>query len=133
MSDQNWETLIDFSKIPSGCITGLEGNQVVKLAKQTMSKTEDDFPNLDDAIIEELNRSEDLLKNKFTSSQTDRYANMFESFLKEHNLSVDLKNMPDLILNDYLRYFYSKLKTKDDAYYSPSTSYYALEAPLIDI
>ena len=34
--DQNWDTLIDFSKLPSGIISGKEGHEIEAMVKNTL-------------------------------------------------------------------------------------------------
>ena len=56
-----------------------------------------------------------------TRKQTGYYVDKFKNFLKERKLSDDLNGIPPRILNDYLRLFYSQLRTNTGDYYSPST------------
>ena len=50
------------------------------------------------------------------------YFKRFVVFLREKQLSQDFENIPKAILNNYLRYFYSQLKSpKSGELYSPCT------------
>ena len=51
-----------------------------------------------------------------------RTVERFKTFLKENDLDENIERLPVKILNDYLRYFYSKLKTKDGKLYAPKSS-----------
>lgn len=117
MENQNWNAMLDFSKIPGGIISGLEGSAIQRLA----NNTNNEFIELDDKIQEAMQKAEEIVQNKFTNNQTNHYSSMFTKFLTDQNLSTDLKNMSNSYLNDYLRFFYSKLRTKDGSFYSPST------------
>ena len=88
--DQNWESLIDFSKLPSGLISGKEGFEIENIAKSTTSNIAQ-YPELNKSIIEELEKSENILKNVNTVDQTERYVNQFFSYLRENNLPTDIE------------------------------------------
>ena len=76
---------------------------------------------LDTTLVEELNELEKQSGPKSSQKQTDNLSNRVKSFLRDENLSDDLLNITTKILNDYLRYFYSKARTKDDKFYTPSS------------
>jgi len=78
--------------------------------------------------LELSSEDEDYLKNleneaipPGTRKQTEYYISKFKSFLKERKLCEDLHRIPPRILNDYLRLFYSQLRTNSGDFYSPST------------
>lgn len=143
--EENWSSLIDFSKIPGGIISGKEGKEIESIAQQTMKRDDeimiaqqtmekdddsmiaqqtmgnDDFSDLDESIIKEMDQAEQLAQNHKTVAQTNHYGKMFCDFLKENKLNCDISKMPITCLNNYLRYYYSKLKTKTGEFYSPST------------
>ena len=118
-SSQNWSSLIDFSKIPGGIITGLEGAEIEMLGEKSMGEVAEE--ELDEEVVAEMDRIEQLANNKGTAVQTERYGAMFIHFLKENNLNYNLKNMQNEQLNNYLRFFYSKLRTKSGDLYSTSS------------
>lgn len=119
-SKQNWNSLLDFSKIPDGIISGLESSAIEKLAQ---NKNNTEFINFElyNEIQEEMKKAEEIVQNKFNDNQTYHYSAMFANFLKENGLSTDIKNIPNSYLNKYLRFFYSKLRLKDGNYYSQPT------------
>ena len=123
MTEQNWSSLIDFSKIPRGAIAGKEDHEIEAMAQTQRSDSNDHnlCPRLSDDIEKELNEAEISMRNKETVVLTERYIKMFCNFLSENDLSTELCNMPTDILNDYLRFFHSKLLTKEGNFYSPTT------------
>ena len=58
---------------------------------------------------------------KSTSDQTKRHAELFRKILEDRNLYTEFETVPENMLNDYLRLFYTNLKTKDQKYYSASS------------
>ena len=69
----------------------------------------------------ELNKLEDSLASKSTKDQESLYVNKFKTFLTENGLCADFERVPSNILNNYLRFFYSKLEKKNNELYTPST------------
>jgi hypothetical protein len=68
--------------------------------------------------------------------------NASKIFLSSNNLSPNVLQLPPKILNDYLRYFYSQLRTQDNQFYAPASliciraaihRYFCLERPTINI
>ena len=125
MDNQNWTSLIDFSKLKNNMISGLEGKDVEKEAQKSIGvinvAEKDTYPDLPDEVEKEIEKCNQILKNKKTEEQTDHYAKLFKSFLSENNLPANLENMPMSTLNRYLRFFYYKIRTKQGTLYSPST------------
>ena len=105
----NWSSLIDFSKVPGGYISVKTASEIEELAKTTINNTEintvqkqpEQYPELDKEIRDELDRAENILKNKNTTIQTEHYVKMF----KTHGLPSNIENMPVETLDSYLRYF----------------------------
>ena len=58
---------------------------------------------------------------KSTRKQMDTTVNRLKTFLKEKKLSTDLEKLPPRILDNYLRYFYSELRTVEGKFYSPAS------------
>jgi integrase len=93
-------------------------------------------------VVENLNNQEMESMAKSSKIQMDNTIKRFTTFLTEKNLSNDLLKIPPRLLNDYLRYFYSSLRTTDNRYYAtPSLicfraaihRYFCLNRPSINI
>ena len=74
---------------------------------------------IDPKVDEELKKIEIESIPKSTMDQMKRTSNRFINFLKAKKLSVQLETIPKKHLNNYLRYFYSELRTLDNKLYSP--------------
>lgn len=130
--------LINFDNIPGRQISGFNTEMLNWVTEESSCRNlfelSDDFlqmldceelpylnEELSSEIMEELNQLEKDSVPKSSQKQTDSTINRLKGFLKQHNLSDDLINLPPKILNDYLRYFYSQLRTKDGKFYTPSS------------
>ena len=72
---------------------------------------------INEQIEAELRQLEDEALPKSTKEQMIRYSNKFKDFLRSKSLSLDFQRMPKDALNNYLRYFYSELRTKDGNFF----------------
>jgi hypothetical protein len=79
------------------------------------------FPELDADDVSALKTLENSSIPNSTQSQTHRHVKKIKDFLKSRQLSDSVETVPVHLLNDYLRLFYSSLKTKDGLYYSPAS------------
>jgi len=76
---------------------------------------------ISEELLAELEKMEtDSIPNS-TQKQMDNTIRRFRSFLIEKKLSTDFGNIPIRILDNYLRYFFSELRTKDGKYYAPAS------------
>jgi len=82
---------------------------------------ENESPELSGEIQRELDDLEIEGTPSSTLKQTKDNVKRLISFLQEKQLSTDLERIPVSLLNDYLRYFYSQLRTKDDKFYASAT------------
>jgi site-specific recombinase XerD len=81
----------------------------------------EDFPDLSETELRELEELEKKTVPLATESQTKRYVDMFRNFLSEKQLCTQFEKVPDRFLCNYLRFFYSQLRMKNGDFYSPST------------
>ena len=80
-----------------------------------------EFPEVDDSVLRELDKIESDGVPKSTARQTLDSVKKFRKFLEQKGLCVEFEKVPCKILNDYLRLFYSELRRKDGLSYSPSS------------
>ena len=129
------ESLIDLSNIPEGQISGLDTETLNWVTEQSserfISELSDGFLNflneeetserVDEEILNELDELEKENTPRSSLQQTTANISRFRTFLTEKNLSSDIDKVPPAILDTYLRYFYSSLRTKDGKLYAPKT------------
>lgn len=129
--------LLNLNNVPCGEISGMDEEHldwvtgessdryIYEISQSFMEMLNDeseDIPNDIDAEIEDsLRIMEEEALPKSTKDQMIRYSTKFHDFLKAKNLSTNLETIPKDIFNNYLRYFYSELKTKDGNLYSPAS------------
>lgn len=128
--------LLNLANVPGNEISGLsteildfitkesENRYLLELSnnfQNELNNLEKDFPMLTPDQLEELNQIEKSSIPAGTGAQTQRHVSKFQKFLRENKLCEDFENAPDSVLNDYLRFFYSSLRTKDNHLYSPSS------------
>jgi len=127
MSEKAPINLINFDNVPGGIVSGLSTEQFEQVAYKSMRKTFYDEDSEEDAV--ELNSDQlqflsDLEKCSIptgTVTQTKNHIAKFRGFLETQKLTANFENLPNETLNDYLRLFYSSLKTKTGTFYSPSS------------
>ena len=79
-----------------------------------------------DSILTEQ-EEEDLIAlerssvSKSTGKQTTQHVNRFRKFLRDRGLCTSFETVPSEILNNYLRLFYSQLRTESGSYYAPAS------------
>jgi hypothetical protein len=76
---------------------------------------------LDDGVNEELNRLELAGRSTSANKQSNCYVARLKKFLSAKNLSSEIETIPVELLCQYLRYFYSELRTQKGSYFSPAT------------
>ena len=130
--------MINMDNVPNQQISGLSSDELEWVSEESGSRyiTElsDEFLNYLNGeeeeltvneISEEIQKEMDALEMEGTPQSTIRQTNdninRLKSFLNEKELSSDLENIPIRLLNDYLRYFYSQLRSKDNRYYAPAS------------
>ena len=127
--------LINFDNIPSHMISGLGTEELEWVSSESndrrLLELSDDFLNylnseeikdIPEDITAELKQIEDDCIPQSTKEHMVNYSRRFIEFLKQKTLSIDFENIPKSILNNYLRYFYSELKSiKTGELYSPCT------------
>lgn len=130
--------MLNLANIPNNEISGLGTNDLEWVTAESncryVQEISDDFIRYlndeeDDLSVEEV--SEEMKKQMdslelegippSTLKQTNDNVTRFVNFLNDKHLSTDLCRIPVNILNDYLRYFYSQLRTRDGRFYAPAT------------
>jgi hypothetical protein len=76
---------------------------------------------LDEDLTDDLNEMEAGAASKSATVQSDSAVQRLKAFLRTKNLSDDVEKMDAAILCQYLRYFYSALRTTKGEYMSPAT------------
>jgi len=97
---------------------GMTELQVSEIEKLLSNNT---YPELDESITNRMREIEESQLNSNTKKQTQQNVNQFKQFLEEQNLSPKIEEMPVRYLAQYLRFWYSQLKKKDNGLYSPSS------------
>lgn len=130
--------LLNLQNIPGKQLSGLDNELIDFITNESnerylheLSKDFSEEVNNINNIFPEISLTEDEileLENLENSSipfgtdqQTKRHTQMFKTFLEEKKLCPDFQKVPNSILNDYLRLFYSTLKTKMGDLYAPSS------------
>ena len=83
-----------------------------------------EFPEVDDSVLRELDKIESDGVPKSTARQTLDSVKKFRKFLEQKGLCVEFEKVPCKIWNDYLRLFYSELRRKDGLSYSQLFNWY---------
>lgn len=113
MSD-NWP-LLDFSKFPNEAISG----QTLSQINAIMSDTE--LSEIPQDVLDMLNQTENSMKPTSSINQEKHHVQKLLMFLSSKNIECDLNTISEESLNNYLRYFYHELRTKNGQYYSPAS------------
>lgn len=133
--------MLNLSKVKGNEISGLDSDEISFMALLTNDMEDEvnqfngltdnqlnelcdvlnEYPEVDDSLIEEMNVLEDGMKNQRTKEQTQQFVTKFKMFLSSQNLPDNIETMPPRYLNQYLRFWYSKLKRVDGQLYSPSS------------
>lgn len=150
-------SLLDMLNIPNGTITGLSTEELNWVTEESseryLEEISDDFiralseieipeTELTEDIIAELDQLEKDSTAKSSQKQMESAVKRFREFLNAKQLSTDFSRIPESILNTYLRYFYSELRTQKGEYFSPSSliciraglhRYFCLNRPSVNI
>ena len=121
--------LIDFSLFPNNTITNLELHEieeVLNVKNEDTQQRENDhqFPDSDEipeSVLRDLDEIEKNMKSMSSHKQEIDHSKRLMNFLSEKDLSVNLETVSEKSLNEYLRWFYSELRTKKNEYYSPAS------------
>lgn len=128
--------LLNLDNIPSGMISGLDTEMLEWVTNESehrkltelsggflnyLESEEIDIEDIPEDLDLELKQLEISSIPKSTKQHMDTYSRRFLDFLQAKNLSQNLELIPKSILNNYLRYFFSELRTKSGEYYSAAT------------
>ena len=126
--------MLNLANIPGEQISGLGTDELNWVSEESGSRfineLSDDFikylnneenTNISHEVLKELDELERSGIPQSSLKQMESVTTRFTKFLSEKNLSTDLVNIPISILNNYLRYFYSELRTKQGLYYAPAS------------
>lgn len=126
--------MLNLQNVPNNEISGLGTDELQFVTNESSDRFliefSDDFLSfLNDAeerdvsqvILDDLDETERQGIPKSSLKQMENTVKRFTAFLSEKKLSTDLKNIPISVLNNYLRYFYSTLRTNDGKFYAPPT------------
>ena len=78
-------------------------------------------PPLDDSVNEQLNQLELDGRSNSANWQSKCYEKRLKTFLVSKSLSDGIEKIPVDTLCQYLRYYYSQLRTQKGGYFSPPT------------
>ena len=125
---------LNLENIPGKQISGLDTNELEWVTEESsdrflkeLSKDFLDFlegstyTEIQQDILKELDELEKQGIPNSSQKQMNEAIVRLKSFLQEKSLSPDILRVPIGILDTYLRYFYSELKTKDGKYYAPAS------------
>ena len=148
-------SLINFSNIPGNQISGLNDEMLAWVTEESNERVLEEIStsflqSLDDITLSEI--PEDVQKEldqiekdsipKTSVKQMNEAIERFKSFLREKSFSTDLLGIPIVLLNTYLRYFYSELRTRNGNFYAPASlvciraginRYFSLNRPDVNI
>lgn len=128
--------MINLGNIPGGIIPELSDDLVEFVTNESANRymieldatfisSLNDTDNLDNVLTPEQNEYlTNLEKEAIATStriQTKTWIAKFRAFLEKHHYSVCFEKVPNTILNDYLRLFYSQLRTNKGEYYAPAS------------
>lgn len=129
-------SLLNLDNVPNNMLSGLDDEMVTWVTEESnerylaemtsafienLNQEETTYFEVPEEVDRELDRIEKEAMPTSTKKQTENYVNKFRRFLEENNLSPNFEEIPNRILNDYLRFFYSKLRKSDGGMYSPAT------------
>ena len=128
-------SLINLSNIPNGMVSGATTDELNWITHQSsdryISEISDSFlqylneeensEEITPDIIKELNDLERECVPKSSLKQMNNEISRFTKFLSDKKLSTEILKVPPAILDTYLRYYYSSLRTKDGQFYAPKT------------
>ena len=126
--------MLNLANIPGEEISGLGTDELSWVSEESgsrfLNELSDDFlkylnneedDTISNEVLEELDKIERSGIPQSSLKQMESTVKRFTNFLSSKNLSSDIKEVPVSILNNYLRYFYSELRTQDGLYYAPSS------------
>lgn len=130
--------LIDFTQLPNGLISGFSDEEITEIsALQQLIRDDPDFFNdlgdyrhlsnehLENLISDDIKTKLDVLQQssipRSTAEHQKRYSEKFVNFLKEKGMNINFSSLPKTQIAEYLRYFYSELRTVEGKLYSPAT------------
>lgn len=141
----SWSGMIDFTALNNNMISGLENHEIQEICDvqellrndpsiidETFDLIDLNIPHKDkDADIpqeglpieikDKMNQLQESAIPTSTAYQTKKWSASFLSFLREKGLKDNFTQMPSPLLDEYLGFFYSELRTKDGNYYSPAS------------
>ena len=124
--------MLNLENIPGQQISGLETEELTWASCESGSRylnelsdgflaflnNEEDM-NISNDVLQELDDIERAGIPQSTMRQMENNEKRFTDFLLQKNLSTKLADIPVNILNNYLRFFYAELRTKEGNYYAP--------------
>lgn len=131
--------LLNFNNVPGGTISGCSGDMVNWISDvsdqryltelgpdfdvilRDLEDTIEDIPELTVQIEEQLNKIETESIPLSTKQQMISHVKKFRQFLCDKQLDHRFEKVPNVILNKYLRYFYSELRKNNTEFYAPSS------------
>ena len=113
------DSLIDFFMAESTC----SSRYVTELSSNFTKQMEaiEDCEDLSEKDQKQLTELEKESIPRSTQQQTDQHILKLKTFLTEKGLCPNIEQVPDTVLCDYLRLFYSELRTEKGEFYSPSS------------
>ena len=127
-------SLLNMQNIPNQQISGLSDYELKWVTKESDERfvkelsngflsylNDEENEDIPDELLAKLEKIEtDSIPNS-TQKQMDNTIRRFREFLNKKKLSSNLENIPIRILDNYLRFFYSELRTKEGNYYAPAS------------
>ena len=111
---------IEFTQILNE-LNRVEADAAVTDQEHEIIDTKFAAPELDDNVNEQLNQLELEGRSNSANRQSNCYVKRLKAFLLSKSLSDDIEKIPVETLCNYLRYYYSQLRTLKGGYFSPAT------------
>ena len=134
-------SLLNLNNVPNNMLSGIDSETLEWLTKESNERSifewSDEFldylngeemleKDISEEIVKELDSLEKESIPKSSAAQKQNSASRFIDFLSQKGLSTNLETLPKSVLNTYLRYFYSQLRTKSETYYAPASLVHAI-------
>ncbi len=148
--------LINLSNIPNGMISGLGTDELEWISVESNDRFIDEisgdflrYLNEEEAseaitsdILKELDDLEKECIPQSSLKQMNNEISRLKTFLSGKKMSIEILKVPKSILDTYLRFYYSSLRTKDGRFYAPKSlicirasihRYFQLNRPSVNI
>ena len=127
-------SLLNLANVPGNIISGMDDEVLNFVSNESSDRylyefsssfldflSREESIDIPEEISIELAEMEKQFTPKSTMKQMEKTVERFKNFLKSNNLCDDILHIPVNVLDNYLRYFYSTLKTAEGQLYAPAS------------